>query len=72
MLGPVGNLIVFVTEMERAKRFYEDVLGFKALMAYPDWVQFEAAAGQPKLCLHGCDVPGCCNPQSPSLGHRSG
>ena len=57
MLGPVGNLIVFVTDMDRAKRFYEGVLGFRAVMAYPDWVQFEASAGQPKLCLHGCDEP---------------
>ena len=57
MLGPIGNLIVFVTDMERAKRFYEGVLGFKVVMAFPDWVQFEATAGQPKVCLHGCDEP---------------
>lgn len=57
MLGPVGNLIVFVTDMERAKRFYAGVLGFETVMDYPEWVQFAAQAGQPKLCLHGCDEP---------------
>ena len=57
MLGPVGHLIVFVTDVARAKRFYEGVLGFRAVADFPDWVQFEAAAGQSKLCLHGCDEP---------------
>ena len=57
MLGRVGNVIVFVTDMARAKRFYADVLGFRAVLDFPDWVQFESAEGQPKLCLHGCDEP---------------
>ena len=54
MLGRIGNVIVFVSDMVRARAFYVDVLGFKPGVDSPHWIDFPGAA---VLCLHPCDEP---------------
>ena len=58
MLGPLHEIIVYVSDMDAQVRFYRDTLGLK--IAYPDgrdnykdesWVVFKT--GQCTLALHG-------------------
>ena len=53
----IGNVIVFVADMARARAFYVDVLGFRPGADSPHWIDFPGAAGLATLCLHPCDEP---------------
>jgi methylmalonyl-CoA/ethylmalonyl-CoA epimerase len=44
-LGPIGQILVPVADVERATAFYRDVLGMRLLFAYPGFGAFFDAGG---------------------------
>src|SRR5919108_2670852 len=52
MNAHIGAVLIGVRDMDRAKRFYSEGLGWPVQQATPAYVGFEAAAGSPAIALY--------------------